>query len=490
MISRRLLNHIVVIFRLMVFLVSASLLTFACVGPATPTSPPIRVIPITPMCTLLCGVGGRFQLPQVMVSDRIDPAVDNGFTPFRKLSGLLGNPAILPPPRIYAASEIWLRRPLAAVVFRAQATGPNPSPAGLVNSWNITAENATGVWTTPNDFEPHAFGFTGGNAESDEKSVVESMPRLMSVGEAMPQVFGCAGDRTEDGKDWTTWLVEAIAASPDGSTRWQIKYIQDLLNGDDRFVPNKNAGGLIGPTSPPTPTISGPGDPIRSGSVLCAMVQQQDDLTTRELHMIAINGGRLYHSMAFDFGPVTREDGSILNRFRKVSAWGDVGEVLGGGFGNITSVAIVAHPRAVSVFFMAENAGRYRLWHTVRFSPAGNWRFPKDVFALTGDFANGTTDAWQISAGSCPALGAGVWNESTTETLVALWGGNPANPLEVKVIREVATARQWRPGVFGYYSPWSSIQGNITGDIVPNKFMVKNIVIAARPFRDDATPPP
>jgi hypothetical protein len=106
-----------------------------------------------------------------------------------------------------------------------------------------------------------------------------------------------------------------------------LVFIQDLLNGDDRFVPNR-PGALKGPATPPKPTVRGPGEPIRRGFVTCAMTQLRDDVSTRTLHMLASTDGRtIQHATASDFGPV---QGGAFSRFRMVSPWADVLAVVGG----------------------------------------------------------------------------------------------------------------------------------------------------------------
>jgi hypothetical protein len=290
----------------------------------------------------------------------------------------------------------------------------------------------------------------------------------MPVGYTSPLMFACAGGRTADDAERTTLLYEVT--NPSG-----IVFHQDLLNGD--------AKGYRGPDGLATanilPMVSGPGDPIRKGIVQCATVQQGDDAATRELHMIAIQNGALYHSLANNYSPV--QTFQAMSRFHTVSSWGNVGAVLGGNFGNITSAAIVAHPSAISVFFVGELGGVYRLWHTVRFSSDGSWRPAKDVLALSGE-PLGRTAPFLVSAGICPELGAAVWDESTTETLVAL--RLSVAPPAVGVIRVAKTARQWAPGVNGFYSPMRTIPTGPMG----STFLLRNVSVAARPFRDNATP--
>lgn len=207
------------------------------------------------------------------------------------------------------------------------------------------------------------------------------------------------------------------------------------------------------------------------------MTQVDDNLGTRELHMLAIRNSVLYHSMASNFGPVTDGFGTVFSRFRTASGCGDVGQVLGGGFGNITSAAIVARPNSINVFFIAESGGRYRLWHTVRFSASGSWRPPVDVLSRTGDAPNGSVYSYKVSAGECPTFGATVWDAQNTELLIALLGG--PNGSEVLVIRVVSAPRQWAPGVNGIYSPWASLPG-IPADSLNNRFIPRDVVITAR----------
>jgi hypothetical protein len=303
----------------------------------------------------------------------------------------------------------------------------------------------------------------------------------MPVGMANAFVFACAGALTADSTERSTLLYEVT--NPSGLT-----FVQDLLNGDSKGFRNETGTPVTAILSP----IAGPGDPIRNGIVQCAMTQQDDLVATRELHMIAIVNGVLYHSLASNFGPT--QSHPTLNRFRTVSGWGDVGAALGGGYGTITSAAVVANPSSISVFFVAKDNGVYHLWHTVRFSADGSWRPVKDVLALSGDAPSGSAFPIFVSAGVCPELGAAVWDQSTTETLIALRGGDPLifpSPLAVKVIRVVAQPRQWAPGVDGFYSPSRQIPiGPLLGATTATApmYLLRRVIVSARPFRDDAMP--
>ena len=464
---------------------SCSLVLVGC--PPTNQS---KVVPVTPMCTV-SGVVFESNPKDdlVLVAERTDTSVDHGFTAFRAISKPVGNPAIGFTQDVYGISEAWLRNPAGPEVFRAQATPArrrNATTGFDGSAWSIESQDASGTWSP-------AFG--GGSAnrgETDDPAAGGlTVPQLMPVGLSNPEMFACAGERTEDNADSSTWLIEATAPDSAKGTPGSVMFIQDMLNGDDRFVPNA-PGPLIGPSNPPKPTVSGPGNPIRSGFVQCAMLQAGDDVSTRELHMLAIDHGTLYHSVASNFGPVTTGTGSgfTFNRFRTVTPWNDVGQVLGGNFGNVISASIVAsRPTAISVFFVAGSGGVYRLWHAVRFSPTGSWRPADDVLRLSGDAAAGTVYPWRVSAGACPPLGATDWTAQNTELLIALWGGGP-NPAEVAVIRVLSSPSQFTPTVTGIYSPLGGLLLPRSSDDAARNTTLSNVVVSARPFRDDAIPPP
>jgi hypothetical protein len=460
-------------------------------------------VAVVPMCTILCEVMDGGPHGRVVVSDRDDPLAVNDFTPFRPMNPPLGDPSLPfafggePFPDTLGISEAWLPFPGAPEVHRAQATlarnsGPvEPNFTG--SAWNISVQASNGTWSLP-----FARGTANSGMEPDTFDAARvTVPQLMPVGVANLRMFACAGLRTEDGADRSTWLIEATAPNVARGTNGSSTPIQDLLHGDDRFVPNKPipaqplspAG--FGPATPPIPGVVGIGE---RGPVRCALRQLGDDVATRQLHMLTIENGTLYHSLASDFGPTTRGDGSVFNRFRAISAWGDVGLVLGGGFGIISSAAIVAQPSwssdsRISVFFVAESSGRYRLFHTMR-SSSGSWRQPPvEVLVESGDAPSGSVYEFQVSAGACPEPGATVWDDATTETVIALHGaihGPLTGAIQVFVIRVVSAARQWTAGVHGLYSPWSPIDpGTLNG-----LFIIRDVVVTARPFRDDALPPP
>jgi hypothetical protein len=353
-------------------------------APTPPGTP--KPVAVAPMCTIQADFfTSNPKVDGVLVSERTDTSRDHGFTRFRGIAGPRGNPAIGFTPDVYGYSEAWLRNPFAPEVHRAQvspalargaATPTSPSPDDFKGSaWSVQAQDARGTWSP-------VFGTSRKRTEdrtADLAAAGREVPQLMPVGLATLQMFGCGGDLTQDERERTTWLVESIAPNAARGVTGSVMFIQDMLNGDDRFVPpdprtNPLSGTPANPLPPPSPPVSGPGNPIRQGAVKCAMRQFEDNLATRELHMLAIHNGVLYHAMASNWGPVTSGSGSF-SRFRTVSPWGDVGQVLGGGFGTIVSAAIVSHPNAVSVLFVAESGGRHRLWRAVRFSAGGgSWR--------------------------------------------------------------------------------------------------------------------
>lgn len=456
----------------------------ASTGGGTPT------VPVAPMCTI---VAVDFLInPKVdvaLVAERTDPNVNHGFTHFRGMGGPRGNPAVGFRPDVYGLSEAWSRNSAGTVVYRAQAHPAQRPTSGDFNgsAWSINTQDATGTWS------PVIATFSDTRSRDDQDDPATgglAVPQLMPVGVANPQVFGCAGLRSEDKAVRSTWLIEATAPNAAARTQGGVMLIQDLLNGDDRFVPNVPGGPLTGPppTHPPVPTIAGrPGNPVREGSVQCAMTQFEDNVATRELHMLAINNGVLYHSMASDFGPAVANGGAgiTFNRFRAVSPWGNVGQALGGGFGNIVAAAIVGRPTAINVFFVAESGGHYRLWHTVRFSSNGSWRPADEVLKLSGARPDGSglTTPFRVAAGMCPVFG----KSQDSELVYATWSADR----RILFGRFSSSVQQWLPGFSGNYSPLFDLSGLLaTTSDTSRQDTLQNLVIVARPFRDDARPPP
>jgi hypothetical protein len=477
---------------LRIALVSCGATLLAACPPSGPKS-----IPIVPMCTVLCDVGTQDTTAKngrVFVAERTDPIAGSNFKAFRSLGIPFGNPGITANttgiPDVFAINESWLRG--GAIVFRGQATPElRHDTAGddfHGSSWRILSEDSFGKWMLLGTGTANK-----GDESDDVVSAAATVPRFMPVGLANLEMFACVGDRTDDNAERTTSLISVTPPNPATGVTGGTKFVQDLLNGDGRFVPNKPIPSAplspagFGPPTPPMPTVSGPGNLNGLESVMCVMSQLNDDVNSRQLHMLAISGGNLYHSVASDFGPVTASSSppSTFNRFRSVSPWGDVGAALGGRFRTIRSAAIVGHPTSVSVFFLADaGTGFYKLWHAVRFA-AGSWRPPDDVLALNGDAPTGTVLEFNVSAGNCPAFGAADWNDTTNETLVALSGGS-SNRLGIRVIRVLSAPQSWPNGVISIYSPMQLIPpGPLT---LASSFYLQNVSVAARPFADNVSP--
>ena len=315
-----------------------------------------------------------------------------------------------------------------------------------------------------------------GNEDDDQAAGGKTVPQLMTVGSANPQMFACAGGRSEDNAVRTTLLFEVKPPVASPPTNGRTVFAQDLLNGDDRFVPNA-PGPLIGPATPPTPTINNrPGSPVNEGSVQCAMTQDGDDVATRELHMLTISNGRLYHSVASNFSTATTGNGFTFERFNTVSPWGEVSQALGVNFGTIVSTAVAAsRPTAISVFFVAQGSdGRYRLFHTVRFSN-GSWRAADDVFALNGATLNGLNYSFDIAAGMGPVLG----QPQTSELVYVMYDVGTV----IEVGRVVSTSQQWPGGVQGDHPPLDNISRLWSGITdTANAWNIHNVVVSSRPF--------
>jgi hypothetical protein len=433
---------------------------------------------INPACTILCVVGNqgvsRYN-GRVFVSEETSPDEASHFAPFRPMSPPLGNPTLpvnsTGVPDTYAVSEVWQRSPGSPVVFRGQATPRTRHTSdGTTDSWGsgwtIDAQDATGVWTSVFGGSAH----NGGDELDTPETGALYVPQLMTVGMGNgvenPQVFACAGGRTQDGRARTTWLVGVAPILPD--TR-----IQDLLYGDKYFKPRTGTDPVAAPppTTPPTPAVFGAGDSTKWGEITeCAMRQVENNLATRELHMILVSNGHLFHSMASNWGTVSDGNGNPFSRFRTVSLWEDIEQATGVSYGPVSSATIVAQPDGVNIFFTAAAGGVYRIWHLFR-RPGGTWEPAKDVLALSGDAPNGTAYEFQVAAGRCPKYAAGFWDESSTETVLALWGGPTRK--EVLIIR-VSPDRST-------YSAWRGIPlGEMSGP-----FYLRDVSVTGRPFRDD-----
>lgn len=460
----------------------------ACSTPGGGTGKP--VIPVNPECTIhVVDFAVNPKADVAVVADRSDPTVNTGFTHFRRLGGPIGNSSVGFTSDVYGFNEAWLSN--SATVFRAQAHPRKRSQFNdfKASAWSVTAEDVSGTWSTP---------FAAGSAnkglqeEDDPVAGGVTVPQLMPVGYATQQMFACAGTRSDDSAVRTTALFEFTAPNAASGTHGGSMFIQDLLSGDDRFVPNA-PGPLIGPANPPTPHVHGPGSPVDQGAVQCAMLQSGDDLSTRELHMLVLNNGKLYHAMASNWSTAVDGNGTAFQRFNTVSPWGDVGQALGGGFGNIVSAAIVAsRPQAVSVLFGVQtSSGAFKLMHAVRSSiGGGSWRAPDDVLALNGATSTGPSSGWgkqfQIAAGMCPEYQPAMATQDQ-ELLYVLWTADR----DIMMGRHVSTARQWSPQFNGNYSPLFNISTLLAGTSDASRMdTINSMSVGSRPFRDDATAGP
>ena len=213
-----------------------------------------------PFCTIL---GIQTELaPNVLSTasawERVDPSISHGFKYVGTISPRLGFAT-----DIFAIDEAWLQTSAGPVLVRAQAH-PATRPAFMDmkgSAWSLNARDASGSWSGI-----FAFGTANsGNEQDDPAAAAATVPQLMKVGDANQQLFACAGGRSEDDGVRTTLLFEVkppdfSRSPPTGGSKVRI---QDLLNGDDRFVPNA-PGPLIGPPirrPPRSPTALGTPSP-------------------------------------------------------------------------------------------------------------------------------------------------------------------------------------------------------------------------------------
>ncbi|MET0657620.1 MAG: hypothetical protein ABW110_05615 [Steroidobacteraceae bacterium] len=451
----------------------------SCTSTSTTSTP---TLPVAPFCNIVIGESlENGNLREVMVTRRTDPATANHFTRASGIGGPKGNPTLGSNNDVYAIREAWLHRPGAPVVVRSEAHPANRrnTTDALASSWLIREQDATGAWSGP-----YAGGSGNRGDEVDSPAAgALTVPQLMTVGVANLQMFACVGGRTQDNTARTTWLIEITSAMPatptTANTPASVMTIQDVINGDDRFLPNA-PGPLIGPANPPTPRVRGPGDQASNGNVQCAMTQVGDDVTTRELHMIAIRNGVLYHSMASNFSTATSESGSTFLRFSTISPWGDVTAVLGGGFGPVVSAAVVAsRSNAISVLFVAQKGTQYRPFHAVRFSSGGgSWRPVDDMLALRdGAGAIGTMQPFKIAAGMCPAFNAST-PQQDNQIVYVQWRDN-----DFAIVGDiVSTPQNWPGGLQGIYSPTSTLPGVMRNFAPTRNHTLLDFSISARPF--------
>jgi hypothetical protein len=156
----------------------------------------------------------------------------------------------------------------------------------------------------------------------------------------------------------------------------------------------------------------------------------------------------------------------------------NVSQALGVNFDTLVSAAIAAsRPAAISVFFVAQGSdGRYRLYHTVRFS-SGSWRPADDVLALNGATLNGTNYEFNVAAGMSPVLG----RPQDLELVYVIYDVGTV----IEVGRVASTPQQWPGGVQGVYSPLGNISGLWSGRTDPaNPWNIHNVVVSSRPFHE------
>lgn len=478
--------------RSLALLAAAALAAASCTTTGT-AGPPL--VPLKPLCTVQVSAWMP-ALPNwngtVFVADRDGgvpgPAVSGAdFSPFHAPGGPLGNPAALtgsPFVDVYGIGEGWFRSLTVNEVDRGQLT-----PDVIEESGTKTSNGGTQFFSV----EPQTGSFNGVSDSSFQAAkgvfeptidTVEAAPRFLFVGQAEPHMFACAGGVAQNHSDPTTWLFEITGA---GTTTRQLMFVQDVLNGDDKFTPcDPKTAPLCDPKAgKPQPSISGPGDDKSvNGIVACAMTQDGDALATRALHLVSLKDGKIWHSMETNF-PTAND------RFRDHTPWVEVLPVAlantGVDLGQVESVAITARYQALHVFFVTSKNGRHFLFHTVRF-PNGTWRLPVDVFADSGDATSGVTNAIRVGAGTCPAPGMDPNADPQAEMLVGLIGlGGPGQT--IYTVRILDSSVDW--GVPGRppspYAPWRSIGD---GALDTSKFSVRGVRVVARPFSDLATPPP
>jgi hypothetical protein len=465
-------------------LLAATILA-GCTTQNTSTSSQPR-IPLAPTCAV--NWTSFFDNPEMNSPNRswrIDATANSGFDRSRSPRVGLGD-GLVGIQEVVAFDEVWFRHPFEPQMILAQVVPITRASAIVPNryNWSISATDARGVRS--------AIIGTGGMTPQGQtetrESAAEMLPRFMPVGVFTPQMFACVRDFSDDQRVLTTRLVEIIP--PAQSSPASIMDIQDLLSGDTRFVPSA-PGPLRGPALPPVPTLSGTGAPVTSGVVKCAMLQRDDDVTTRTLHMLVVHNGMLLHSLASNFSNPQSNGGtgSTLTRFNAISPWGNVGDALGGGFGTITSASVVpAGPGGISVYFMAEKNGRYRLYHATRLQN-GTWSAVEDVLALNGDAPNGTVYRYDVEANICPEPNATSWTNANTEQLITLQGG--ANPYTASVIRRTPVAREWVQGITSRYSQRISLPlyyGSYA-DGQQRNVRIPFLRVSGRAFSTD-TPPP
>ena len=472
--------------------VGSVVLCSACTTPRTPT------IAIEPGCAIHANVNltgpGRIAVNGSPFT-AFRTGADTDFSAFIATGGPIGDPST-GLPDTFALREAWQHQPIGAKVYRGQVV---PATRILNNNrdfnnrrWVVDVQDAKLGWKGPvkstslvldNTSPLRSDGF--GSDPADE----QMMPQFMAVGQAVPEMFFCAGERTADDANPTTWLFQSTP--PDANGTGGNRFVQDILNGDNILRQNATVAGapLPGTMGRPRPSIGAPGAPISTGHVSCAMTQSADNIATRVLHVLAVHDGKLLHSVLTDFGAVTDGDTppfSTVNRFRAVTPWAEVQPQWGVDIGHVGNFSAVVKGQALHVFIVARTTSALRLWHTVRFN-SGQWTAPRDVWRESGDAFNGSAYPFRVSAGVCPSPGASVWNDANTETVLALLGGPSGG--ELLSMRVVSQPQLWVNGRFpSVYSPWRTLAPGAMTQIPPASFFVRSVSVTARPFRASAMP--
>ena len=400
-------------------------------GPSSQTPPDPQPRAIDAMCVLDADVFTTTVtgLNQKVFSAPRDSTSNSTFGDFRPIAGPFGNSSLGNTnldnlPSVYAISETWFRgivfneavRADVEPAFRTDATGERvngETSSGTGVRWDVFAQDFTGAWKGMFPNFRHSAYKSDEFAVGDQPTTIAQLPQWMHTGEASPQLFFCAGEITTDGAESTTSLFEYTPVGRNSRARPDIMEIQDVLNGDDRFVPDPPPDPPLGGrrVAPPVPGISAPTPGMIFNQIVqCAMTQNGDDVTSRRLHLVTINGSQLLHAMLSNFGPVTQLSStgstSTFSRFRTISPWQEIrGRFPAISFGSLDHVAAVATGRdnILQIFFVAHgNDGRYRLWHTTRFDN-DFFSTPVDVLSASGDSNTGTIYDMPITASFCPA---------------------------------------------------------------------------------------
>jgi hypothetical protein len=444
-----------------------------------PTPSAARTVPVAPFCSIV--ETENFSNPplrEAMATERVDATTASHFNRLHDLGGPRNNPFISNDTDLYAVDEVWMHRsPLAVLRAEVHPSNRVNTTDGLASASSFESQDASGAWAG-------AFGFgsaNSGNDVDDPQTAAASVPQLMTVGSATPQVFACVGGRTQDNTGRTTLLVEVKPPATATSPVVPLMLVEDMLYGDDHFLP-----------TPPAPRVHGPGDLLHTGAVKCAMTQVGDNIATRELHMIVVANGVLYHSMASGFVTATKPSGGTFLRFASISPWASVTQALGGTFGDVISASIVAsRQNAISIFFVAKSGPQFtqfKTFHAVRMSSGGGfWRPVDDVLALRdGTGAIPGSVPFNVVAGMCPAYPETPADQGD-EIVYVQWDDKSF----AIVGRVISTPRQW-PGtsITGIYSPATPLTGVIRGVDPSRNFTITHWSIGARPFGATATPPP